>query len=176
MNAARVELKLVLDAAGIPDIDLGTFSQRFNIQKRVYLVQIMGYDLGYRYGWYIKGPYSRNLTADAFTLREELIAGQKDHEGYKLSPEAIDQVSKAQKLWELPKGLGLGSDQWLELLASIHYLKHIVYWPKGANKDFDAVFKMLIEAKPHFANAKSAATQAWARLDSIGLIANKTLA
>ena len=76
MNAARVELKLVLDEAGIAPINLDTFSQRFNIQKRVYLIQLMGYDLGYRYGWYIRGPYCRELTADAFTLRDEIVCGE----------------------------------------------------------------------------------------------------
>jgi uncharacterized protein YwgA len=175
MNAARVELKLVLDEVEISELSLDTFSQRFNIQKRVYLIQLMGYDLGYRYGWYIKGPYCRHLTADAFTLREELAGGQRDYEGYKLSPQATDQIARAKNLWALPNGLSIDSDHWLELLASIHYLKHIVYWPKGAKKDFDAIFKTLIESKPHFAHAKSAASQAWQRLDSFSLITNKTL-
>jgi len=80
MNPARVELKLILDQAGITDISLETFSQRFNIQKRIFLVQVMGCDLGYRYGWYIWGPYCRELTADAFALRDELNDGERDHE------------------------------------------------------------------------------------------------
>src|SRR5260221_6188475 len=112
MNAARVELKLVLDEAGIFDITLDTFFPRFNIQKRIYLIQVMGNDLRYRYGWYIRGPYSRNLTADAFTLRDELAAGQKDHEGYKLSPQANDQIVKAKKLWDMPTDVTVPSDQW----------------------------------------------------------------
>lgn len=51
MTPARVELKLILDEAGISDLELETFSQRFNIQKRSFLIQVMGCDLGCRYGW-----------------------------------------------------------------------------------------------------------------------------
>ena len=98
MNAARIELKLVLDQAGIENISLDTFSQRFNIQKRLYLIQLMGSDLGYRYGWYLKGPYCRNLTVDAFTLRDELAAGEKDYAGFKLSHQATCQIDKAKRL------------------------------------------------------------------------------
>jgi hypothetical protein len=50
MDAARIELKLVLGEAGIDDPNLNTFSERFNIQKRFYLIQVNGYDLGYRFG------------------------------------------------------------------------------------------------------------------------------
>ena len=101
MNSARIELKLVLDEAGVP-INLDAFSERFNIQKRVYLIQIMGVDHGYRYAWYLRGPYSRALTADAFTLRDELAAGERDHEKYSLVPEVVGRVAKAMQLWELP--------------------------------------------------------------------------
>jgi hypothetical protein len=38
MNPARVVFKLILDGAVISDISLETFSQRFNIQKRVFVV------------------------------------------------------------------------------------------------------------------------------------------
>lgn len=176
MNSARIELKLALDQAGIDRISLDSFSQRFNIQKRIYLIQLMSYDLGYRYGWYIKGPYSRNLTVDAFTLRDELNAGEKDYASFELSRQATERIEKAKKMWDIPTRLFVPNDQWLELLASIHYLKHIAYWPKDSNKDFEAVFKALIAAKPQFTNAKVAAQRAWERLDEFGLIAAKTIA
>src|SRR5262249_25837222 len=176
MNAARLELKLVLDEAGISQLDLRTFSQRFNIQKRIYLIQLMGLDLGYRYGWYLRGPYSRSLTADAFALRDELIAGETHHAAYRLSPKAAERIAKARKLWDVPSGLSIGTDEWLELLASLHYLRHIAYWPKGCNKDFEAVFSALGEAKPQFAAARGVAERAWERLDGFGLIDAKTAA
>jgi uncharacterized protein YwgA len=175
MNPARIGLKLVLDQAGISDISLETFSQRFNIQKRVFLVQVMGCDLGYRFGWYIHGPYCRELTADVFSLKDELSAGERDFEDFKLAQETRDRIEQTKKVWSLADGLNINQDDWLELLASIHYLRHIVYWPKGAPRDFQSVFKALVEAKPKFALSQTPAEKAWDRLDEFGLIDAKTL-
>jgi uncharacterized protein YwgA len=175
LNEARITLKLVLEKAGIEEPTLKSFSERFNIQKKVYLVQLMGLDLGYRFGWYLRGPYSTDLTAEAFTLLEELRANETDHEGQKLAPDATQRVAKATKLWEAPPGLSVSADQWLELLASLHYLKHIAYWPKGAPRGFEEVFASLIATKPQFKDRKADAQQAWDRLEQFGLIAAKTL-
>lgn len=176
MTPTRITLKLTLAQAGIPNLTLDSFSQRLNIQKRIYLTQLMGYDLGYRFGWYIRGPYSRELTEDAFTLKDELAAGDTDHEQYQLSDEAVATVRKAEQLWTKPDGLSVSLDHWLELLASVHFLKHIAYWPKGTGKDFDAVFAALVTAKPQFKDRKADVRKAWNRLDEFGLIAAKALA
>ena len=176
MNPARVELKLILDEAGMSGFDLDTFSQRFNIQKRIFLIQVLGCDLGYRYGWYIRGPYCRELTADAFTLKDELVAGQNDHEDFELTEETKRRIERAKQLWSLPGGLAIDQDDWLELLASIHYLRHIVYWPKGTSREFEPVFRSLIESKPKYKNRKAAAREAWDRLDKFGLIETKSFA
>jgi hypothetical protein len=176
MNPARVELKLILDQAGISSISLETFSERFNIQKRIFLIQVMGCDLGYRYSWYIRGPYCRELTADAFALKDELSAGEKDYEGFELSQSTKERIGKARALWSPPTDSPVDRDDWLELLASVHYLRHIVYWPKGERRDFEDLFRALIDAKPKFVNAKAAAQRAWERLDEFGLIKAKTLA
>jgi uncharacterized protein YwgA len=176
MTPARVELKLILDYAGISDINLETFSQRFNIQKKVFLIQVMGCDLGYRFSWYIRGPYCRELTAEAFALKDELSAGDQEHEAFELAQQTKQRIEKATALWALPSGLAVSQDDWLELLASVHYLKHIVYWPKNDPRDFREVFNALIDAKPKFETAKEAAQRAWNRLDEFGLIRSKTLA
>ena len=175
MNSARIELKLVLDQAGFDKLGLATFSERFNLQKRIYLIQLMGQDLGYRYSWYLRGPYSRDLTADAFTLKDELAGGERDHERFNLSDDALARIEKAKRLWAVQAGVGVDSDQWLELLASLHYLRHIAYWPKGSSKDFESVFKAMVESKPKFAGAKAAAQHGWKRLEEFGLIAAKTV-
>ena len=85
MNAARMELALALNYLNVP-IDLATFSKRFNLQKKIYLAQIAGVDLGYRFGWYIHGPYCKSLTEDLFTLRDELAEGDREYEDYQLEP------------------------------------------------------------------------------------------
>lgn len=176
MTPARIELKLTLAEVGIPAPTLATFSERLNVQKKVYLTQLMGYDLGYRFGWYIRGPYCRELTEDAFTLKDELASGEKDHQLYALSDEAEAKIGRAKRLWATPTVLGVSHDQWLELLASVHYLKHIAYFPQGAAKDFEAVFKTLTAAKSQFRDKKDDVRKAWDRLDEFGLVAAKSLA
>lgn len=176
MDAARIELKLVLDQAGVDGSKLDTFSQRFNIQKRVYLIQISGYELGYRFGWYLRGPYSRDLTADAFTLRDELLDGEKDFEGYTLAKEGTERIDRARGLWNLPPNADVDNDQWLELLASLHYLRHIAYWPHASSKNFDAVFAKLVDSKPQFRDSETSARKAWGRLQEFGLIVAKSIA
>ena len=48
-------------------------------------LQVAGTDLGYRFGWYIRGPYSTTLTQDAFTLKDEIAVGETDHLAYRIS-------------------------------------------------------------------------------------------
>src|SRR5207253_2671703 len=44
--------------------DSSSFTGRLIIQKTVYLLQVFGFALGYRFSWYIYGPYSPDLTRD----------------------------------------------------------------------------------------------------------------
>lgn len=176
MDASRIELNLVLEQLGLPNAKLDSFSERFNVQKRVYLTQIMGYDLGYHFNWYLRGPYSRHLTEDAFTMRDELSAGDKDADNYELSTDGVTKIKKALELCALPKTIKIEQDKWLELLASLHYLKHIAYWDAKTDKNFDAVFAKLVDSKPHFSGARAEAQSAWNRLGEFGLIAHTTAA
>lgn len=176
MNNARIELALVFESLGLPQSDLGTFSKRFHVQKKVYLAQIMGVDLGYRYGWYIHGPYSTSLTADAFALKEEIEDGDTAFDEYRLHPDVIERTEKTNELCQKPQSFAGSNDDWLELLASLHYLKHIAYRPAGTTMDFESVFAELIASKPRFSNRKADAQCAWSRLEEVGLVASKTLA
>ena len=65
-----------------------------------------------------------------------------------------------KRLWTMPAGLAVTCDEWLELLASVHYLKHIVYWPKDVPKNFDAVFEKLA-AQAAVWDKKSDVRRAW---------------
>jgi uncharacterized protein YwgA len=174
MNAARRELALVLDQLDVP-IDLDTFSKRFNVQKKIYLAQIAGVDLGYRFSWYLRGPYSTTLTEDAFTLKDEIAEGIADHLDYQLLDDVAESLDEAKKLWERPPDVGVSDDLWLELLASLHYLRHIAYRPPGAKREFDDVFTLLVKSKPQFKDRKEPARRAWKRLQDFGLVQAKTL-
>lgn len=63
MDGRLVVLKRVVEALD-EDCNIASFDDRKRLQKAIYLAQIAGIDLGYRYGWYIKGPYSTDLTRD----------------------------------------------------------------------------------------------------------------
>jgi len=175
MNRNRVLLKLVLDAIGFGNIDISEFASRKILQKKIYLLQLTGIDLGYRYNWYLKGPYCPSLAGDAFSLKEE-VGYDKEYEKYELNSETKQKVSILEKIENLPDSPQATEDEWLELVASLHYLKHIAYWGGKNNPGFEEVFQKLIESKPHFSGKKDLADLAWGRLNEVGLIENKTLA
>lgn len=169
MNKERILLKLVMDEIGLR-LKLDTFPDRLILQKKLYLVQAAGLDLGYRYNWYLKGPYSPSLTADAFLLEEEIASNERDYTEYELAERARDQALRATGVWELPEGQQIEPDLWLELLSSVHYLKNTAYWPKKEGVTFDDVFARLIRSKPHLSGQRGPTQRAWNQLVSTGLI------
>ena len=54
----------------IDNFDMSSFSGRLLFQKTVQLLQSFGIDLGYRYNWYLRGPYSPDLAKDGFELKD----------------------------------------------------------------------------------------------------------
>ena len=82
MNRRQIALKLVLEELGVPET-MDSFDDRLILQKAIYLAQQAGIPLGYHYYWYLRGPYSRELTADAFAMLGEAPAGWSLDEGSK---------------------------------------------------------------------------------------------
>jgi len=171
MNNTRILLKLVLDEIGLGGLDLSSFRKRLVLQKKIYLLQISGLDLRYRYNWYLHGPYCPCLTEDAFLLKDELNYDE-DFKEYTLSSNAKNDIERAKKIWETPENVD--SRSWLELLASLHYLKHIAYWP-GNSPTKEQIFKKLIKTKPQFTDKPDLVEQGWQRLNQLGLLENRTL-
>src|SRR5262245_4220988 len=91
MESTKIALKLLLDSIGVP-ADVGKLEGRKLIQKAVYLGQRAGVDLGYRFGWYLMGPYSPDLARDYYVLDTELRTGSKDYENHTLSNRAREAV------------------------------------------------------------------------------------
>lgn len=175
LNSGHILLKLVLDEIGFRDLKIDTFAARKVLQKKNYLLQLIGIDLGYRYNWYLKGPYCPALAGDVFSLREEIKDGDDEFKNYELNSETKEKFDTLKKLEVLPKDAQTSEDEWLELVASLHYLKHIAYWGGKDNPDFNEVFQKLVNSKPHFEGEKNLAKIAWSRIDEVGLIAKKTL-
>jgi uncharacterized protein YwgA len=174
VNKDHILLKLVLDRIGFEDIKIDSFEKRKILQKKIYLLQLTGVDLGYRYNWYLEGPYCPALAEATFTLREELKY-DKEFNNYKLNSTTEGKFGTLGNIVDLPSDPKTSEPEWLELLASLHYLKHIAYWAGKNCPQFEEVFNKLIESKPHFKNKRDLAEVAWKRLNKAGLVANKTI-
>jgi len=113
MNVDRVEM-LAKVLSAFRDTSVSDFRARLILQKRVYLLQILGADLNYRFNWYLRGPYSPDLTRDAFTL-----LGRDNAASEATVPHNFGDIIKDFKVWA-----GSRSDdaRWLEIVASLHYL------------------------------------------------------
>jgi len=174
MDQTRILLKLILDEVNLGDIKLDSFQDRLCLQKKVYLVQTAGLELGYRYNWYLRGPYCPNLTENAYLLKEEIENDEDDADSYILNKKAQQCVKTAQDIWKLPEGIEVTEAKWVELLASIHYLKSIAYWPTEPTKEL--VIERLLIAKPAFKGKSVLVDAAWERLEEFGLLKKKSLA
>jgi hypothetical protein len=121
MEKSQVALKLLLDELQL-ETNIATLGERKTVQKGVYLAQAAGVDLGYRYNWYVMGPYAPSLTRDYFALNEALASGDDDSPGFELQAGVRELLSKVRPMLDVPDGLSINKPEWMELVASIHYL------------------------------------------------------
>src|SRR5271157_3965026 len=120
MDRQQISLKLTLDALGLP-LRLDSFDDRMVLQKTIYLCQFAGVHLGYRYNWYHRGPYSPELTRDAFELEAKLATDFDETAGSRLDDASIQRLMKVMPLWSSRRAEE--RPRWLELLASVLFLK-----------------------------------------------------
>ena len=174
MNKDHILLKLVLDEIGLGDLKIGDLRSRKILQKKMYLLQLTGVDLGYRFNWYLYGPYCPALASDTFALRDE-VKYDKEFEDYEFNCKTRGKIDTLKGIVEPCGEDEVSEPEWLELLASLHYLKHIAYWPRKKDPDFEEVFEKLGDSKPHFKDKKELAQIGWRRLNDFELIERKTL-
>lgn len=123
MDQSQVALKLMLESLNVPTT-IARVEDRKTVQKAVYLGQVAGVDLGYRYNWYRMGPYSPGLTRDYFALAAALNSGDSEPAGgYELRSPIRERLAQLQPLLEAPGSVTLSRADWLELVASVHYLR-----------------------------------------------------
>ena len=104
------------------------FSKRLEFQKTTYLLQEAGADLGYRFGWYLHGPYSSSYADDAYSL------AVLPKEYFDSVQESVDE-SVLRKVRDLLDSVPStkNSSYWLELLSCVHFVKRHSY-PKVNSK------------------------------------------
>jgi len=125
------------------DSSIDGIDNRLRLQKAVYLGQLFGVDLGYRYSWYVKGPYSPPLTQDYYKLAESIADTRS---GKVLRPDLSEKLRSARELLRVPTGVTLDKPQWYELLASLHYLY------KVSGLDATKVRETILRTKSHLAD------------------------
>jgi uncharacterized protein YwgA len=119
-------------------IAMSSFDDRLALQKKVYLLQELGLNLGNSYGWYLRGPYSRDVANDGFYLEK---VQNEITELEELSEQERVAVGTFNSLIEEAKtGLGKNDLYCLELLASLHFVLKYGY-PKPPSKQL-AIFQL----------------------------------
>jgi uncharacterized protein YwgA len=142
MEPRLVALKLFLAELGIPET-IATVHERKRLQKAVYIGQLSDIDLGYRYGWYLMGPYCPALARDYYDLDEALGEGEQQHEKVELKATVREKLATVKNLFHVPDGVALPQEDWLELLSSVHFLR------KMSGYDADTTRDTLKKQKPH---------------------------
>ena len=119
MNRRQIAAVLVLRELGIePKMDF--FRDRLVVQKALYLAQAAGCDLGYFYGWYLRGPYCSNVAEDMFAATEGPVDPEDAVQSFALDEESRECLAKIKELIAKRKQADLA--RCLELLASVHFL------------------------------------------------------
>lgn len=118
-----VELKVCLDALGC-EINMNSFDSRLMLQKCTYLLQACGVNLGYGFNWYLRGPYSSYLADVGFYASREIDTVTKKMQNVKLKKWAVDRINVCKKLIYNSRPKNVSALDWVELLASLYYLKN----------------------------------------------------
>ena len=127
---------LVFQALGVSK---DTFDDRLLSQKKVFLLQELGVDMGYSYNWYVRGPYSPDLTTYIFNNLD--VLKEQDFSNYRFSDTVQKKISSVNALANSkPDSLSIPS--WYELLASVLYIH--TRWKK------EDVFASLVQYKPQY--------------------------
>lgn len=160
MEPKLIALKLFLAELNIdPKID--EVESRKLIQKAVYIGQLSEVDLGYRYGWYKMGPYCPALTQNYYALDTALQMGDRSYEDKTLRQTVKEKLEKVKPLFELPIEFDGTIADWLELLASYHFLC------KVRQLSHESAVRVLADEKEHIV---AYVDQAKSKLNCSGLL------
>lgn len=134
----RTKLLQLYKEIGVePSLD--TFSSRKQLQKLTYLIEAFGIFLGFRFRWYVHGPYSPRLTAVLYNddkKESEKIVDDK-------FPNEEKIIAKLKKFLERD----IHSSRTLELIVSLHYLD---YLGQQQNMKREEIIDQLVSLKPQY--------------------------
>ena len=124
--------------------DLNSFSGRKQLQKLTYLFEAFGLDLGFRFSWYVHGPYDKQLT--------RVLYDDDPKDSGRQVPDKFE--NEEETLRELKKFLGRDaySSRVLELISSLHYLLLVA---QSKKVDGDTIINNLLDLKPQFSEGEA---------------------
>ncbi|MHA1731449.1 MAG: hypothetical protein ACTSU5_05875 [Promethearchaeota archaeon] len=121
---------------------MNNFSNRLVLQKTIYLIQKLGFDLGYRFNWYLRGPYSPSLAADGFYIeslleeRQENLDLREDSLQSNLDENDEEALKKWDEFKDWTKNMGFKlSNDFLEFVASLAFVSSETYSRCEGNAD-----------------------------------------
>jgi hypothetical protein len=117
-----------------------------------------GVEFGYRFNWYLYGPYSPALTRDYYKLSEEMIEGDVQADRAEVSDSEYAALRRLGKALAETKPRELSDEDWLVLLASLHFLRTSSRLPR------DEAIKVLERQKEKLAPYSGEAENALMRL------------
>lgn len=167
MDANLEVLGIYLNEIGVKPADLKFKAGRLITQKSVYLSQCAGADLGYRFKWYMNGPYSSSLAEDYFELLKFTEDTKAFPNGRQLWNQFKDAIQGIKTLFTPLTGSTFESSAWLELIASWHFLLTV---SKYTSEEARGILK---GKKPHLTEHSDFATNlddAQNRLVQVGLL------
>lgn len=125
-----------------------SFDERLVCQKKIYLLQSLGTNLGYTYNWYVRGPYSPALTTYIYANLDVLASS--DFSDYKLAKMAERNIQCVNNL-EKRKRSDFTTASWYELLASLLYIhNNRDSWKIDEDDQEHSLFLTLIKYKPQY--------------------------
>ncbi|GMT42028.1 MAG: hypothetical protein IEMM0002_0439 [bacterium] len=136
MEPRLIVIKLFLKELDIPS-EIRTVDDRKKIQKAIYLGQLSGVDLGYRFSWYLMGPYCPDLSKEYYSLVEAIESGDKGYKEMRIVPSLGKKLRKIRPLLSVPEDVKkkLKQEEWLELVSSLHFLIKISGYTKKKADD-----------------------------------------
>ena len=128
------------------EFDYSSFNQRMEMQKAIYLLQDMGVPVGdYGFRWYLHGPYSQSLQDDMY-----YESGQPTKD-ILFEKEYVEKIKKINNVIKSNEKGNYSISQWVECLASLHYLRANVMSFTSSDEELVAELQ---KQKPHLSDKK----------------------
>lgn len=152
----RYELAAILKDVG--NFSMDDFTGRLTLQKTVCLLQAFGVNLGYRFTWYLHGPYCKALVRDGYAARQ--VVDDLPEIDISFEGEPVQRRYEQFKVFMSDKK---NNATLLEICASICHLA-------AAGIGRADILKFTEDKKANFSRRQCASM--WSELEKCGVVGN----